>query len=181
MTRQKIVILIVLSGGLLWGLSLIIARVLVPESNPAPQYAGPILGAQADPILRKSCYDCHSHETQWPWYSHLPVIAVWVAQDVAKGRRELNFSTWDTLNPTKQQRKLKKSLKEIAEGEMPLVTYTFTHPQAVVTPEELRILRQGAQSQGKVAGLQTEGKNAPLLKKSEAQEKENEDTEEDES
>jgi cytochrome c551/c552 len=80
--------------------------------------------------LRAACYDCHSNETVWPWYSHVAPMSWLLAYDVLEGREELNFSTWQRYDAGKQQKKLKKSVEEMNEGEMPPWFYTMMHPPA---------------------------------------------------
>ena len=70
-------------------------------------------------ILRRACYDCHSNETIWPWYSHIAPISWLLAWDVRDGRDELNFSTWSQYSTQRQLKKLKESWEQITEGDMP--------------------------------------------------------------
>ncbi|MBF0287041.1 MAG: heme-binding domain-containing protein [SAR324 cluster bacterium] len=142
MTSQKIGFIMVIAGFIVWGGSIGIAKILVPERNPPVLYQGPIIGKQSDLILQRSCFDCHSNETQWPWYSYMPIISVLLAHDVAEGRDEMNFSEWSRYSVKKQKHKLKESIEEISEGEMPMKIYTWTHPYAVIAPEELSLLKK---------------------------------------
>jgi heme-binding protein len=96
-------------------------------------------------ILRRACYDCHSHETTWPWYSHIAPISWLLAWDVREGRAELNFSTWSQYNTQKQLKKLKESWEQIAEDEMPPWYYLPVHPEARLSAAERALLRQWAE------------------------------------
>jgi heme-binding protein len=80
--------------------------------------------------LRTACYDCHSNETAWPWYSHVAPVSWLLAYDVVEGREELNFSTWQRYDAKKQQKKLKETIETLNEGEMPPWFYTMMHPTA---------------------------------------------------
>ncbi|MGK0289576.1 MAG: hypothetical protein ACI86H_001021, partial [bacterium] len=59
----------------LWTGSILAVRVIIPERNPKLRHQGNILNVQADQILRRSCFDCHSNETKWSWYSYTPVFS----------------------------------------------------------------------------------------------------------
>lgn len=76
-------------------------------------------------IVRSACYDCHSNETEWPWYSSLAPASWLVAQDVLDAREHLNFSTWDRPNHEADE-----IIQIVEEGEMPMGRYVLLHPQA---------------------------------------------------
>ena len=86
-------------------------------------------------ILRRACYDCHSNETVWPWYSQVAPFSWLLAHDVREGRAELNFSTWNQYSTQRQVKKLQESWKEVNEGDMPP---WYKYPPA--KPEVLRLL-----------------------------------------
>lgn len=79
----------------------------------------------------RACFDCHSNETKWPWYSHVAPASWLVAHDVEEGRDELNFSEWD-----KPQRHAKDAAEELREGEMPPAVYLPLHGQAKLSANE---------------------------------------------
>lgn len=81
-------------------------------------------------ILKRSCYDCHSHETVWPWYSQVAPVSWLLAWDVTEGRGELNFSTWNRYSSKKISKKMKEIVEELKEGEMPPRFYLPLHPEA---------------------------------------------------
>jgi hypothetical protein len=91
--------------------------------------------------LRRACYDCHSNETVWPWYSRVAPISWLVARDVREGREELNFSTWNRITTQQQVKKMKKSWEEVAEGEMPPWLYLGIHRDATLSAEDRTALR----------------------------------------
>jgi hypothetical protein len=92
-------------------------------------------------ILRRACYDCHSNETVWPWYSQVAPFSLLVASDVREGREKLNFSTWDRLTTQEQVKKLQESWKEVAEEEMPPSLYLNIHRDATLSAEDRTALR----------------------------------------
>src|SRR5262249_61506131 len=86
--------------------------------------------AETAPLLRRACYDCHSRETAWPWYSRVAPVSWLVVHDVEEGRRELDFSAWDAYDAAQRAKKLRESADEIAEGEMPPWHYRLVHAAA---------------------------------------------------
>ena len=91
-----------------------------------------------------SCYDCHSHETRWPWYAFVAPVSWMVAHDVTDAREELNFSTWRAYRPDQRERLREKMLEEVEEGEMPPRLYRLLHPDAELDATELELLRAWA-------------------------------------
>lgn len=110
-----------------------------PRDNP-PATAPLEVPADVAAILRRSCQDCHSAETRWPWYAHLAPASWIVTEDVAAGRARLNLSEWGNLRDGVKRRNARKVVEEIAAAEMPLPSYLWLHPEARVSPEELRRL-----------------------------------------
>ena len=97
-------------------------------------------------ILKTSCYDCHSYETNYPWYSNVAPVSWWVGHHIEEGREELNFSEWTKYSPKKAQHKLKEMIEEIHERKMPLPSYTWMHPESNLSPEQREILTQWIES-----------------------------------
>lgn len=87
-------------------------------------------------LLRRACYDCHSNETVWPWYSRVAPVKFLVVHDVNEGREHVNFSTWDRLDARKRVEALDHVVDEVSEGEMPLGIYLPAHPEARLTDDE---------------------------------------------
>jgi hypothetical protein len=115
---------------------------LVPVDRSNPPVSGTVdAPAEVMAVLRKACFDCHSNETSWPWYSYVAPVSWLVAHDVEEGRKELNFSAWASLEAKKRAHKRKEVWEEVAEGEMPLRPYLLTHPQAKLDAAELETLR----------------------------------------
>jgi len=96
--------------------------------------------------IRTSCYDCHSNETIYPWYSYVAPISFLVRRDTEVGRKELNFSDWETLNKRKKAKYLTNFIEEIEEGEMPFPPYLITHNNAKLTDEKKQKLIDWANS-----------------------------------
>jgi hypothetical protein len=89
----------------------------------------------------RACFDCHSNETVWPWYSHVAPVSWLNQRDVDKGRRKLNFSEWE-----QPQRKAYESAKTVRKGKMPPWFYNAIHPDARLTPAEAQALIQGLEA-----------------------------------
>lgn len=87
-------------------------------------------------ILKTSCYDCHSNESTYPWYTNVAPISWWVKQHINEAREELNFSEWTSYPLKKQKHKLEEVYEEVEEGEMPLPSYLIVHSEAKLTTEQ---------------------------------------------
>lgn len=134
---------IALSGLTVIGVLVAIQFVPVTTANPPVESDIPT-SLEIKVVLRRTCYDCHSHETVWPWYSQIAPISWIIARDVQEGRAEVNFSTWNRYSTQQQVKKLKESWKEVAEGNMPPWFYLPIHRDARLSPEDRVLLRQWA-------------------------------------
>lgn len=92
-------------------------------------------------VLRRACYDCHSHETRWPWYTHVAPVSWLVANDVQEGRRELNFSQWQRRDERRQAKAIHEVWEKVSRGTMPPWYYTPLHPEARLSVEDREALR----------------------------------------
>ncbi|MFL6247830.1 MAG: heme-binding domain-containing protein [Thermoanaerobaculia bacterium] len=91
-------------------------------------------------IIDRSCNDCHTNTVTWPWYSKVAPVSWLVADDVEKGRKELNFSTWGTYKTKRQAHKLEEICEQVEEGEMPLRNYLYVHRDARLSSADRRRL-----------------------------------------
>ena len=133
-----------------------IAIQLVPVSRTNPPVQGDFRGStEVVSVLRRACYDCHSNETVWPWYSRVAPLSWVIAHDVNEGRAALNFSTWNQLSAEKQAEAMKESWEEVAEGKMPTWYYVALHPEARLSANDQSVLRGWS---GSAAGRE-EGEN----------------------
>jgi heme-binding protein len=112
---------------------------LIPVKRDNPPAASEV-GAPADVrrILERSCYDCHSNRTRWPWYSHVAPVSWMVARDVHLGRKELNFSDWPVFDFEEQEHLLADVAKDVERGSMPLWNYAMIHEDARLSAEDRR-------------------------------------------
>ena len=91
-------------------------------------------------VLQRSCRDCHTNDTTWPWYSRVAPVSFLVVDDVKEGRSHLNFSEWGKLDARRAARKLEEICDEIKAGNMPERKYTLIHPSAKLTAEEVQTI-----------------------------------------
>ncbi len=115
----------------------------VERTNP-PSRAVDSLQAKTTPeikaILDRSCRDCHSNETRWPWYSHVAPAAWLVASDVHKGREHFNYSEWTSIDSDEQDKFLGGMCSLAQRGRMPLPPYLLIHRDAKLSPADVTAL-----------------------------------------
>ena len=87
-------------------------------------------------ILQTSCYDCHSNNTKYPWYSKIQPIAWWLNDHVVEGKREINFSEFASYRVGRKYKKLEEIIEQVKEDEMPLGSYTIIHRNAILNKEQ---------------------------------------------
>lgn len=91
-------------------------------------------------ILKRSCNDCHTNQTIYPWYSDVAPFSWLLANHINEGRQKLNFSVWNTYNASKKQRKLDEVCDQVIGGEMPYNQYLWMHSDAKLSDEDKRLL-----------------------------------------
>lgn len=117
----------------------------IPVSRTNPPVRSEItVPDSVSPILRRSCYDCHSNETRWPWYSRVAPSSWFVSRHVEKGRSELNFSEWPHFDFEEQERAMHEIQEEIEDQEMPLKSYLLLHPDARLSDADRKVLLRWA-------------------------------------
>jgi len=98
--------------------------------------------AEVKNILRNSCYNCHSNETKWPWYSNFAPISWMVINDVNDARKKMNFSTWNKISFEKKEELMKDIWDEIRQEDMPLTLYTYIHPESKLDLLQKNIIKK---------------------------------------
>lgn len=91
-------------------------------------------------LLKTSCYDCHSNNTNYPWYNKIQPVAWFLENHVVEGKNELNFNEWDTYSKRRKNSKLKSIINQIKEDKMPLASYTFIHDDAKLSTSEKELI-----------------------------------------
>lgn len=122
---------------------LLLQLVPVERDNPPVEetVAAP---AEVMTVLRRSCFDCHSHETRWPWYSYVAPVSFLVADDVHHGREHLNFSTWNRNTADDEADLFEEIGEEVGKGAMPLPIYLRAHPGARLSAAERALILEWA-------------------------------------
>ena len=94
--------------------------------------------------LEQACYDCHSNTTHYPWYAVVQPVEWWIDYHVRAGKRHLNFSKFGAYPAKNAARKLGAVVEEVRQGDMPLLSYTWLHPEARLTAEQKKQLTDWA-------------------------------------
>jgi hypothetical protein len=105
-------------------------------------------------ILERSCNDCHSNQTNYPWYSKIQPIGFWLQNHVNEGKEELNLSEFKTYSAKKQKHKLEEIAEQVDAHEMPLFSYTLIHKQAELNQEQISLLSNWAKTEAEKIALQ---------------------------
>jgi cytochrome c551/c552 len=161
----------ILKWSVLTILGLFVIIQLIPygraHSNPPvrmePQWDSP----QTRELAKRACFDCHSNETVWPWYSSVAPMSWLVQSDVDEARGMMNFSEWD-----RPQKKADEAAEQIQKGEMPLWFYVPPHPQAKLSAAEKQTLIRGLQATTG-GNEQSEGQETKTSSEKEENEEEN--------
>jgi len=112
-----------------------------PPENPADTLeASTQVPADVDAILNRSCADCHSQRTVYPWYSKIAPSSWLLSSDIREGRQELNISVWNTYETRKKVRKLGAICDQVTKGDMPLWQYRLIHWNARLNEGEVKTL-----------------------------------------
>jgi len=116
---------------------LLVAIQLAPSGVTNPPSKGEVSAPpEIQDTLRRSCYDCHSNQTHWPWYAHVAPFSWAVARDIELGRRQLNFSEWGDYYPVTRRRKLQWMERALRQEEMPPLSYRLIHPSSRLTSQD---------------------------------------------
>jgi hypothetical protein len=81
-------------------------------------------------LLKTACYDCHSNQPTYPWYTNMAPVSWWIKHHINEGSQHLNFSIWGTYSEKRKNHKLEECIEMIEEGEMPMYSYTLMHKEA---------------------------------------------------
>lgn len=91
-------------------------------------------------ILKTSCYDCHSNQPTYPWYTNVAPLSWWIKHHINEGSHHLNFSEWGTYSKKRKDHKLEECTEMIEEGEMPMTSYTLIHSNAKLNDSQKTLL-----------------------------------------
>lgn len=101
---------------------------------------------KVEALLQRACYDCHSHNTHYPWYAAVQPAGWWLAWHVNDGKRHLDFSEFGSYSAKRTKSKLGEIADEVETQGMPLKSYTWMHPEARLTPEEIKLIADWAEN-----------------------------------
>lgn len=128
------------------GAAFVLAQLVRPDlTNPQEQQERTLYATVSVPqnvrgIFERSCTDCHSNRTTWPWYTNIAPVSWLLAHDVKDGRKELNISEWAQYDVKRADRKLKEICDQVQKGDMPMATYVPLHPKAKLTDADKQTL-----------------------------------------
>ena len=123
-------------------IGLIVIQFIHPKRNKTnyaqPNYIGNIHAISRDVhlILEKACLDCHSNNTRYPWYCNFQPVDWWITGHIINGKKELNLDEFTNRSLRYQYNKMKESVKQVKEDEMPLNSYLWIHKDAKLTADE---------------------------------------------
>lgn len=134
-----------------WLAVLVVAIVLVIQVIPVERNVSTVppgqsfektekVPANVAAILKVSCYDCHSNNTRYPWYSVLQPGALFMARHIKKGKEELNFDEFNNYSKRRKKAKIKSIISQIEKDEMPLKSYRMMHGNARLSADEKKEL-----------------------------------------
>ncbi|HKQ08915.1 MAG TPA: heme-binding domain-containing protein [Blastocatellia bacterium] len=132
-------------AGITLAVAFIVSQFIRPAKTNPPVDEASTLSArlqvtpEVEAILNRSCVDCHSHKTVWPWYSNVAPVSWYLTHDVNEGRRHWNVSNWPT-DPKRSAHRLEEMCQQVEKGEMPLAIYVTMHPTAKLTDADKKTL-----------------------------------------
>ena len=141
------------------GIGLVIILILIQfkqinKTNPVYNEAEDFITMTQAPteiatLIKDACYDCHSHQSKYPWYSNIAPISWAIEHHIEEGREHLNFSKWASYDTKKADHKLEECVEEVEEGEMPMKPYVAIHSEAKMSKKQQKALVNWFESQRK--------------------------------
>ncbi len=128
--------------------ALVVMQFIRPDKNEGGYESLATFLAETKPTpaveatLQSACYDCHSNQTNYPWYNNIAPVSYWLDEHIIDGKKHLNFAEWDTYSVKRKDHKLEEVAEEVEKGEMPLDEYTWTHGDAKLSDQQVKELIQ---------------------------------------
>jgi hypothetical protein len=122
----------------------------LPDNDPSLEHDMIMLegiGEEEARLLKAACYDCHSNQTVYPWYSYVAPVSWLVVRDVKLGRETANYSDWGNLDRANRVKLLTETAEEIESGSMPMPIYSAIHRDARLSDEERQLLISWTENQ----------------------------------
>ncbi len=132
----------------------VLAQFIRPSFSNPPIVPGETLEesttvpADVQMIIGRSCGDCHSNKTVYPWYSKVTPFNWFLANHIEDARKEMNFSVWNTYAPKRKLKKLEDIREQLEAKEMPLPSYLWIHRDAVLSEEQSGLVLEWAAAEG---------------------------------
>ena len=136
-------------------LAILIVLVVIQFIQPVRNKSGQVLATDmatmykcpdtVQAVLKVACYDCHSNNTNYPWYTDVQPIGWLLANHVSNGKKELNFSEFSSYTLRRQRSKLKSIANQVKDGDMPLYSYTIMHKNARLIKEQKQLVIEWAE------------------------------------
>ncbi|HTY60562.1 MAG TPA: heme-binding domain-containing protein [Bacteroidota bacterium] len=124
------------------GVALVAVQFVRPPKNQSPQMPGEGIDARFPvpphimQVFKRSCYDCHSDSTVYPWYAQIQPLGWWLNSHIEKGKRGINFDRFSTYRPMRQYAKFRDIVEQLQKDEMPIGSYLLIHRYARLGAEE---------------------------------------------
>lgn len=122
-------------------------RLNPPVDESRTIYASIQVPPEVRAVIERSCNDCHSYQTKWPWYSYIAPASWLVSNDVSQGRLHLNFSTWADYKKNRKANKLDGIADEVSDKTMPLKKYTLLHLSAKLSDSDIELISRWAEKE----------------------------------
>jgi len=120
----------------------------VISDNPNDLFANNEVPENIENLIRTTCYDCHSNETVYPWYSYVAPVSFLISKDTREGRHHLNFSEWEKMDAIEKSEALDDIAEEVEEGEMPMKIYPIMHSDAKLSDADRNAIEEWAEEMG---------------------------------
>jgi hypothetical protein len=110
-------------------------------------FAGAHIDVEVLQIFERSCQNCHSERTEWPWYSYIAPIGWFIEKDVQQGREHMDFSRWDEYDRGNQRDTLTRMSAVLRSRQMPLPRYLILHPSSKLSETEIAMIDEWTQKE----------------------------------
>lgn len=117
----------------------------IDKTNPPIEQSKDFLTVTQAPndvanVMKAACYDCHSNESKYPWYTNIAPVSWFIGDHIEHARKHLNFSIWGEYSEKRQMHKLEEAAEEVEEKEMPLESYVIMHSEADLSDNQRELL-----------------------------------------
>ena len=136
--KNKIALVVILIFSVLQLIS--IDKIPFEEPTSSDLFAIEEAPEEVKKLIQTICYNCHSNQIVYPWYSNLAPVSWWIQDHIDHGRKHLNFSNWAEYTADKKAHKAEEGYEEVEKEKMPLPSYEFGHSEARLSDEERKLL-----------------------------------------